>query len=67
MNYELIKNSLNDISNPIETVLKNRGITDWKQYMKLNDDCIYPYSMLRNIDQAVECMKKISKTKIDYI
>lgn len=63
MNYELIKDSLNDISNPIETVLKNRGITDWKQYMKLNDDCIYPYSMLSNMGQAIEYMKKHIENK----
>lgn len=63
MNYELIENSLNDINNPVETILKNRGVIDWKQYMKLNDDCIYPYSMLSNMGQAVECMKKHIENK----
>lgn len=63
MNYELIENSLNDINNPVETILKNRGVVDWKQYMKLNDDCIYPYSMLSNMGQAVECMKKHIENK----
>lgn len=63
MNYELIEKSLNDINNPVETILKNRGVIDWKQYMKLNDDCIYPYSMLSNMGQAVECMKKHIENK----
>lgn len=63
MNYELIENSLNDINNPVETILKNRCVIDWKQYMKLNDDCIYPYSMLSNMGQAVECMKKHIENK----
>lgn len=63
MNYELIENSLNDINNPVETILKNRGVIDWKQYMKLNDDCMYPYSMLSNMGQAVECMKKHIENK----
>lgn len=63
MNYELIENSLNDINNPVETILKNRGVIDWKQYMKLSDDCIYPYSMLSNMGQAVECMKKHIENK----
>lgn len=63
MNYKLIENSLNDISNPVETILKNRGVTDWKKYIKLNDECIYPYSMLSNINTAIECIKKHIENK----
>lgn len=56
MKYKLIENSLNDIHNPIKTVLQNRGIQDVDTYMHLNDNVINDYHLLENIDKAVECL-----------
>lgn len=58
MRYELIKDSLNDISNPIETVLKNRGIKDIQQYLNLSDSAVQDYNDLNNMHEAVECFMK---------
>ena len=58
MNYKLIENSLNNINSPAETILKNRGIERWRDYMTLNDSCEYPYNMLDNIGEAVKCLIK---------
>lgn len=55
MNYRLIKNSLNDIDNPKQTILLNRGIENWKQYLNLSEDCTYDFNLLDNIDKAVGC------------
>ena len=55
MRYELIKNSLNDIDNPIETVLRNRGIENIQQYLDLNDSAVQDYNDLSNMQKAVEC------------
>ena len=58
MNYKLIKNSLNDINNPQKTILLNRGISDYKTFLNLNEDCVYDYNLLDNMQQAVECYLK---------
>lgn len=58
MKYRLIKNSLNNIYNPKETVLKNRGINNINKYINLNDDDLHDYNLLDNIDLAVECLLK---------
>lgn len=58
MNYRLIDNSLNDISNPKKTILLNRGIEDWRQYLDLTEKCTHDYNRLDNIGKAVECIKK---------
>lgn len=55
MNYGLIKNSLNDIDNPKQTILLNRGIENWKQYLNLSEDCTHDFNLLDNIDKAVSC------------
>lgn len=55
MNYRLIKNSLNDIDNPKQTILLNRGIENWKQYLNLNEDCTHDFNLLKNIDKAISC------------
>ena len=55
MNYRLIKNSLNDIDNPKQTILLNRGIENWKQYLNLSEDCTHDFNLLDNIDKAVGC------------
>lgn len=58
MRYKLIENSLNDIYNPMETVLKNRGIENPDEYLNLNDSVLHHYSKLDNIEEAVECLLK---------
>lgn len=55
MRYKLIEGSLNDIYNPIETVLKNRGIVNWKEYLKLGEDDIETWDHLDCINEAVDC------------
>lgn len=55
MNYKLIKNSLNDINNPQKTILLNRGVKNWQQYLNLNKNCIHDYYLLDNIKKAVDC------------
>lgn len=58
MQYRLIKNSLNDISNPIETVLKNRGIENVCEYLNLKKASRDSYLGLDYIDKAVEMFDK---------
>lgn len=58
MRYKLIDGSLNDEFNLLKTILLNRGIEKWKEYLHLDESCTYPYSMLDNIDKAVECLVK---------
>src|SRR5699024_10483574 len=49
------KNTYFDV---LETVLNNRGITDVKRYLKAsnNKDEEHHYSLLKNIDKAVDCI-----------
>lgn len=63
MNYKLIKDSLNDINNPKQTILLNRGIENWKQYLNLNEDCTHDFNLLKNIDKAVNCFIKHIENK----
>lgn len=58
MRYALIKDSLNDIHNPIETVLRNRGIEDPDKYLNLDESVVQDYNDLSNIREAVECFVK---------
>lgn len=58
MKYELIPNSLNDITNPIETVLRNRGIEDIQQYLNLNESVVQDYNDLNNMQEAVQCFTR---------
>ena len=46
---------MNDIDNPKQTILLNRGIENWKQYLILNEDCTHDFNLLDNIDKAVSC------------
>ena len=46
---------MNDIDNPKQTILLNRGIENWKQYLNLNEDCTHNFNLLDNIDKAVSC------------
>ena len=58
MRYELIKDSLNDIDNPIETVLRNRGIKNIQQYLNLDESVVQDYNALNNMQEAVQCFMK---------
>jgi len=58
MQYKLINNSLNDIYNPKETVLRNRGIEDVDAYLNLDDSVLIHFSELDNIGDAVQCLLK---------
>lgn len=46
---------MNDIDNPKQTILLNRGIENWKQYLNLGEDCTHDFNLLDNIDKAVSC------------
>ena len=56
MKYNLIKGSLNDTTKPVETILRNRGIVDYKAYMNLDSSACHSYELLNNIDEAVDCL-----------
>lgn len=58
LQYKLIENSLNDINKPIETILLNRGIANWKQYLNLNERYVQDFNDLANMKEAVECFFK---------
>ena len=58
MRYELIKGSLNDINNPIETILKNRGIENVDKYLNLDESVVQDFNDLSNIQKAVQCLLK---------
>lgn len=63
MKYKLFNDSLNDIFSPIETVLRNRGIYDVKQYLNLTEDVVQDYHDLNNIEHAVECFMQHFENK----
>lgn len=52
MKYKLIGS--NDIKNLIKTVLNNRGIEDWLNYLQLKQSSRETYHDLSNIQEAVE-------------
>ena len=54
---------MNDIDNPKQTILLNRGIENWKQYLNLNEDCTHDFNLLKNIDKAVSCFIKHIENK----
>lgn len=58
LKYKLINNSLNNTKIPIETILRNRGIENYKHYLNLTEDDIEPWEHLDNINGAVECFAK---------
>ena len=55
MKYRLIKDSLNDECNVQKTILLNRGVENWKEYLNIDESCVNDYSMLDNIHEAVLC------------
>ena len=58
MQYKLYKNANNNLSNVVESVLKNRGIDDYTTYLNLTENVLIPYRKLNNIDKAVEIFMK---------
>lgn len=55
LNYEVIGD--NDyIFDPIGTIFSNRGIEDAETFMNLTKDVTHHYSLLKNIDRAVDCL-----------
>ena len=58
MRYELIKGSTNNTNNPLETILLNRGVTNYNKYLNLSREDIEPYEHLDNIENAIECFAK---------
>jgi single-stranded-DNA-specific exonuclease len=56
MKYELI--GKNNLLSPIETVLRNRGIEDIQSFLHTSEKDVIPWSKLRNIDEAVDCLLK---------
>lgn len=58
MKYKLIDGSLNDINNPIETVLRNRGIENVCEYLNLKKASRDTHPDLDYIQEAVELFNK---------
>ena len=56
MQYKLL--GTNDINNIISTVLENRGITNWSEYISLNHASKDTYVHLYNINDAVALFDK---------
>ena len=46
------------MDNVLNTVLANRGVSDVKAYMNLDDACVEDYNHLENIIEAIQCFKK---------
>ncbi|WP_310876975.1 DHH family phosphoesterase [Priestia megaterium] len=62
MKYKLIGE--NDFFvNPIETILKNRGIDDIKRFLNLDESVTDHWNTLVNIEKAIECLLKHIKNK----
>ena len=58
MNVKLWKGSRNDLSDPIGTIMENRGVDDYKTYMNLDDSCLNSPWLLDNIEDAVLLLNK---------
>lgn len=55
MQYKLIKNSLNDTNNVINTILFNRGVKNPEHYLNLDASVLCNWEDLNNINEAVKC------------
>lgn len=53
MNVKLWKGSRNDLSDPIGTIMENRGVKDYNTYMNLDDSCLNSPWLLDNVEDAV--------------
>ena len=58
MNVKLWKGSRNDLSDPIGTIMENRGVKDYKTYMNLDDSCLNSPWELDDIEYAVMMLNK---------
>lgn len=58
MNVKLWKGSRNDLSDPIGTIMENRGVEDYKTYMNLDDSCLNSPWALDDIEYAVMMLNK---------
>lgn len=58
MNVKLWKGSRNDLSDPIRTIMENRGVNDYKTYMNLDDSCLNSPWELDDIEGAVRLLNK---------
>ena len=58
MNVKLWKGSRNDLSDPIRTIMENRGVKDYKTYMNLDDSCLNSPWLLDNVEDAVLLLNK---------
>lgn len=58
MNVKLWKGSRNDLSDPIRTIMENRGVEDYKTYMNLDDSCLNSPWELDNMEDAVRLLNK---------
>ena len=58
MNVKLWKGSRNDLSDPIGTIMENRGVKDYKTYMNLDDSCLNSPWELDDIEHAIVLLNK---------
>ena len=61
MNYKLYSNAKNDYLDSekiFRQVLENRSVKNIDRYVNLDDGILHDYSLLNNIDLAVECLDK---------
>ena len=58
MKYKLFNKSLNDKDNVLKTILINRGIDNWEEYLNLDSSCCNSYDNLNNIEDAVKLFDK---------
>lgn len=58
MKYKLFNKSLNDKDNVLKTILINRGIDNWEEYLNLDSSCCNNYDNLNNIEDAVKLFDK---------
>ena len=58
MNVKLWKGSRNDLSDPIRTIMENRGVKDYKTYMNLDDSCLNSPWELDDIEHAIVLLNK---------
>ena len=58
MKYKLWDKSLNDKENVLQTILINRGIDNWEEYLNLDSSCCNNYDNLNNIEDAVKLFDK---------
>jgi len=62
MKYILIGD--NNTRNVKNTILKNRGVTDIQNYLNLNSNCLFEYSLLDNISEGVSLLKKTIESEL---